>query len=280
MTPEEVSHQWLGRYGSPNTRSAYESDLKLFLDWCDGTEFSPWDTTAGSLAAYRAQRELDGVSAASIARQLSALRGFFAEAQKLGATATNPFERRRAATPVVSSTGALTVDDLDGLRRSAIEDPRSDVLVHLLADEGLRLSEVLGIDHEHVSGPATAMHVQLDSRSSGHLVALTDASARAVRRLQRGRSKSGPLLTAHRSTAGGPQRLTRFGADLLIKQAARAAEIAQTVSANVLRRTHAAIAHRAGDDIDAIGKRMGQRDVRTTRRYIPPAHSLNHPERS
>jgi len=280
MTPEEVGQRWLARYSSTNTRSAYESDLRLFLGWCDGTALSPWDVTANSFAVYRAQREVDGVSAASIARQLAAVRGFFTEAHKLGVTPGNPFELRPSIAPAVSPTETLSADALDRLFHAAVEDPRAAVLVHLLAGDGLRLAEVLGIDHEDLSGSAETMRLRVDSRSSGHRISLTGASAGAVRRLQRGRSKSGPLLTAHRSTAAGPQRLTRFGADLLIKRAARAADIAHTVSANVLRRTHAALAHGAGDEVDVIRRLMGQRDVRTTRRYITPDDPSTNPERS
>ena len=66
-------------------------------------------------------------------------------------------------------------------------------------------------------------------------------------------------------------RLTRFGADHLIKQAATAARIERPVSANVLRRTHVATAERAGVPIDDIRHTMGHIDVRTTRRYMEPS---------
>jgi integrase len=62
-------------------------------------------------------------------------------------------------------------------------------------------------------------------------------------------------------------RITRFGADQLIKRAGRRVGITD-VSANVLRRTHAAHARSEGDGDEEIRVRMGHRDVRTTRRYL------------
>jgi site-specific recombinase XerD len=79
------------------------------------------------------------------------------------------------------------------------------------------------------------------------------------------------LFIGPRRGRAGSVRLTRFGADHLIKQAATAAGIERPVSANVLRRTHVTTAQRAGVAIDDIQRTMGHTDVRTTRRYMEPA---------
>ena len=78
----------------------------------------------------------------------------------------------------------------------------------------------------------------------------------------------GPLFIGPSRGRAGSTRLTRFGADHLIKQAATAAGIERPVSANVLRRTHVTTAQRAGVPIDDIRHTMGHIDVRTTRRYL------------
>jgi site-specific recombinase XerD len=81
------------------------------------------------------------------------------------------------------------------------------------------------------------------------------------------------LFTGPSRGRAGAVRLTRFGADHLIKQAATSAGIERPVSANVLRRTHVTTAQRAGVPIDDIRHTMGHTDVRTTRRYLQPSET-------
>jgi len=269
MTPEQVSEIWLSRYTSPNTRAAYGSDVRSFLGWCADSASSPWETTAASLSNYRSAREAEGLGPASIERQLSAIRSFFSTAESLGAC-PNPFPTREPPADKASPTNALTPAEVGSLQAAADRDPRASALVHLLLGTGLRLAEVLAIDHEHLSGSANTTRVAVEGRTEGRTFVLGREAARAVRRLRRASVGRGPLFVAKRTNNGSATRLTRFGADLLIKQAADAADIARAVSANVLRRTYVANARRAGHDLEAIRRNMGQRDVRTTRRYLPP----------
>jgi site-specific recombinase XerD len=74
--------------------------------------------------------------------------------------------------------------------------------------------------------------------------------------------------------------LTRFGIDYLVKQAAHAAGIDQTVSGNTLRRRYVMAAHANGTDLDQIRESAGHADRRTTRRYLDPdtpAHDQHAP---
>jgi hypothetical protein len=89
-----------------------------------------------------------------------------------------------------------------------------------------------------------------------------------VRRLA-GRRRGEPLFVSARPStpAAGAHRLTRFGADHLLKRLP-VAEGARPVTANELRRFHIDAAHRAGVDLDEIGERAGLDDVRSVRRYL------------
>jgi integrase len=97
---------------------------------------------------------------------------------------------------------------------------------------------------------------------------LDRAGSRSIGELEQTTRGPGPLFTGPSRGRAGAVRLTRFGADRLIKQAATTAGIERPVSANVLRRTHVTTAQRAGVPIDDIRQTMGHTDVRTTRRYL------------
>jgi integrase/recombinase XerD len=269
LTVEQAADIWLASYGSANTRLAYGSDLRAYLSWFDEAA-EALDATAGDLTKYRIEREASGVAPATVSRQFAALRAFYATAQRLGVCAANPFGERHHVAPTVSPTETLTTDEIERLQRASSIDPRTAVLVQLLLGEGMRLAEVLALDHGDVSGGSGAKKLAVRRQGRSVTIPLTRESFRFIARLQRTTDGPGPLLTGPARRSGGRPRLTRFGADLLLKRAARSAGIARTVSANVLRRTHVTVAQRAGVHIDEIRDRIGHRDVRTTRRYMDP----------
>ena len=61
-------------------------------------------------------------------------------------------------------------------------------------------------------------------------------------------------------------RLTRFGADHLIRQL-RTDEATEQVTANALRRFHITARRHGGADLDDVRDRAGLADVRSVRRY-------------
>ena len=146
-------------------------------------------------------------------------------------------------------------------------DQRTALLIRLLLIEGFGLSEILAMDHEQIVGSRRAMSAQVVRHGRPQSIALDVDTCAAIAALQRSAGKTGPLFAAAQP-AGGGQRITRFGADYLIKQAALAAGLDTNVSSNVLRRSHAAAAQRRGVHILDTRDRMGHRDVRTTHRHL------------
>jgi integrase/recombinase XerD len=182
----------------------------------------------------------------------------------------NPFGTRVHPVTATSVTGTLSAEDVVRLQAAAADDPRTEVLVQLLLGEGMRLAEVLALDHADVSGPRNAKRLRIRRRGESVSVALDRAVSRSIGALERTTCDPGPLFIGPSRGRAGSTRLTRFGADHLLKQAAKAAGIEQPVSANVLRRTHVTHAEQDGVPIDDIRRSMGHLDVRTTRRYLTP----------
>ena len=271
---EQAAAVWLARYSSPNTRAAYSADLRAFLAWCG---LRLMDVTPGELSEYRAERVSGGASRATIDRQFSALRAFYGAACELGLCRDNPFGQGRQGVVTTSDTATLTVAEVTLLRNASASDPRTDVLVQLMLGEGFRLAEVLALDHADVTGPRHAKRLRVVRHGEITNIELDRSASHSMGELERSSPKPGPLLTGRSHGRPGPIRLTRFGADHLLKQAAAAAGIRRTVSANVLRRTHVTTAQRAGVPIEEIRRSMGHRDVRTTRRYLAPTNTQTQP---
>ncbi len=146
-------------------------------------------------------------------------------------------------------------------------DPRTALLVRLLVLEGFGLGEILALDHEQIVGSRGSRNAELLRHGRPQSIELHVDTCAALGVLQRTAGTVGPLLVAAQP-AGAGQRITRFGADYLIKQAAALAGLNGNVSANVLRRSHAAAAQRQGVHPLDTRDRMGHRDVRTTHRHL------------
>jgi site-specific recombinase XerD len=174
--------------------------------------------------------------------------------------------------PIVP-TESLTDEQIARLLAAA-SDRRTALLIRLLLLEGFGLGEILALDHEQIGGSRRSMNAQLLRHGRPQWLVLHVDTCAAITALQRSAGTTGPLLAAAQP-AGAGQRITRFGADYLIKQAAIAAGLDNSVSANVLRRSHAEAAQRHGVHILDTRDRMGHSDVRTTHRHLGDGPSIN-----
>lgn len=262
---EELVTSFTGRQHSANTASAYRTDLSRFARWCVGQQLSPLEVDAADVDRYRAACELEGLSAATVSRRLASLSSFFAFAVQDGRLAASPVARTERPATEPSGTVPLTAAQTTALVAAGHRlGPKTALLVDLLLLDGLKLGEVLAADAADVAEDDATLTV---NRRRGPVeLDLQDGTALAVAAYLEGR-RSGPLLLGA-NPAREPARLTRFGADYLLKRAAEEAGIAQPVSANVLRRSYVGNARRNGDSVEEIRNHLGHQDTRTTRRHL------------
>lgn len=259
---------WLDSYRSEHTRAAYGADLAAFRAWCAGEGRLPLQASMHDVARYFAACEATGVSGSTLARRMSSLDSFFRFACDSAATRENPAAAvDRPPLAVGSPTARLGGAEAAALLRASDRlGPKPAALVRLLMLDGLKLGEVLAADAADYDRGGGELLVT--RRGRGAPVALQPPTARRLDRYL-GRRRRGPLLTS--DTPGRElARLTRFGADYILKRVGSAARLPTTVSANALRRRYVAAAASAGTPVDEIRDRLGRRDSRTVARYLDP----------
>ncbi len=281
-----VIDRWLASLGSANTRAAYRLDIATYLRWCDGRGAGPLpgDTadTLHLVEEFRVDPQL-AAGAAAVARRVAALRAFlrFAAPTVDARSDAIPADRRTGPEPSVATgtrtrstaTSSPTVP-LDAHERThlldtlAAQPSAAQVLVAMLLLDGLKLDEVLRLDAAGLHGRPPAVHVVVP-RVDPHRVALHPTTAAVVTRHLAGR-RDGPLLTSASRREPPGSRLTRHGADYLVRRAGVGAGLSAPLTSNVLRRTYAAHAHAEGRSLRDIALRMGHDDPRSTRRYLSP----------
>ena len=276
---QQVIDRWLATLASPHTRSAYRTDVGVYLRWCAAERRLPLAPESDTLDAFR-DHGLRSVGPATVARRSSAVNALlrYADADAdADAGPDAPHDEPSASRPprggagstgsIGSTTVGLVADQRDALLATTTGTTR--LLVALLLLDGLKLDEVLRLDVADVVGRPPAVRLALD-RPGAPTVRLHPVTGAAAAAHVRGRPDADPLLVSASRTEPAGSRLSRFGADYLLRQAGRRAGFDAPLTSNVLRRTHAEHARANGDSGDQIARRMGHDDLRSTRRYLSP----------
>lgn len=263
---------WVISYTSENTQQAYLNDLKTFCTFLDHTHLDLLQVTRTHLDIFTRLQEKTTGSNASVARRLAAISAFYRFLlldEVIEKSPTN-YIRRPPVDPDFTATEALTQREAIRLLDAATDHSlRAQTLVDLLLSTGLRISEALNIRESDISegrllitrkgGKKSAVY--LPEHTLRNLRELTQTTGREVENLE---NKGGSALVFVTRT-GKPWQ--RSNVDGLLRKIALKTGIKKTVSAHVLRHTHATLALEMGVALHHLQDSLGHKDPRTTRRY-------------
>ena len=268
----ELIGSWIISYTSKNTQQAYLNDLKIFCTFLDEAHVDLLQVRRTHLDIFSRVHEQYTDSNASIARRLAAISAFYRFLLLDEVIEKSPAEyiRRPSIDPDFTATQALTQREALRLLDAATEHSlRAQTLVDLLLSTGLRISEALNIREADISEGrllmtrkgSTKAAVYLPEHTLENLRELTATTGREVQ--TREDNRRSPLVFLTRT--GRPWQ--RSNVDGLLRKLAVKAGIRKTVSAHVLRHTHATLALEMGVPLHHLQDSLGHKDPRTTRRY-------------
>ena len=261
---------WLAGHASANTRSAYRTDLAMFGRWCAQHHSVPLAADTATLAAFGLARQAAGDSDATMRGRWSSLSSFFQYAVHTGNAASNPVDgvdRPVELSGNPSRTTLLSADAVDAcLAMAALLDPRLEALVAMLVRDGIKLGEALAIDVDDISGRPPRTSVTIRRNGKTRRVTLDESTARALRRCAGRRTDQPLFISDHRARTRTPQRLSRFGADHLLRQLRYDND--ERVTANELRRFYITSQHQSGAALDDLRDDAGLSDTRGITRFV------------
>lgn len=265
-----------------NTRLAYGRDLKNFETYLSksGTNF----TQAGEndIVTYLSNCEAEGLSRATRARRLSAIKQIYRFAFEEGWRETNPTLRLKGPAKVKKLPTTLSEHDVERLLstaaqhgRTPAEKARNACLMELLYATGLRVSELVSLPVAAVRGDPRMLLVKgkggkermvpLSSPARNALTHWLEIRDSAEDKAQKtGKVKSRYLFPSS-STAGHLTRQLFHG--LLKKIAIDAGINPANLSPHTLRHAFATHLLANGADLRAIQVLLGHSDVSTTEIY-------------
>lgn len=159
MTLQRAVDQFLeyaatARRLSPHTLAAYRRDLTAFVEFAEAQKIADSaQCDGGHIRHFVSQRRHRGASAATISRQLSALRSFFQYQLRQGQIKANPAQGISAPKRGRRLPGTLDVDQLKHALEFAGDsaiDARDRAIMELFYSSGLRLAELASLDRYSV----------------------------------------------------------------------------------------------------------------------------------
>ncbi len=257
---------------SRNTLAAYRHDLDDFLGHLRARRLDVARAGRDDVVAWVEHLRARGLAPSSVARRLSALRGFYRHLVREEQVRRDPTEHVEAPRPrrplpraLSRAAAAALVEAPDIATPSGLRDR---AILELLYASGMRASECLGLRVEDVNLTA-AYAVCTGKGGKQRLVPvgrealgwvrryLADARPRATRRRDCGRLFVNPR--------GGP--LSRQSLWTLVRRAARTAGLGPRVSPHVLRHSFASHLLEGGADLRAVQAMLGHADISTTQIY-------------
>jgi integrase/recombinase XerD len=251
------------------TVDGYRRDLRHFARW----HRQPIGTAgAEDLERYLAELRAAGLSGATLARRLAALRSFYRHQVLLGSRTDNPAVSVASPRRIRRLPRTLSPGEAERLIAAAAgTDPRAlrdAALVELLYGSGLRVSEAVGLER----GAVDLEQRLVRCHGKGGKERVVPMGRQAVETMRRYLARGRPYLDRrHRpelflNAKGGP--LTRAGAFLILRRlAARAGLEPERVHPHLLRHSFATHLLEGGADLRSVQEMLGHADLATTELY-------------
>ncbi len=288
----------LNRNVSPNTIRAYDTDVTQFLEFVasqDGvkpSQVAPNRMDGSTIRDFLGDLHRRGLSRASTARRLSALRTFAKYLVREGVLADDPTQLVGAPKREQPLPAHLGHEDMDAMLRgpdtSTIAGRRDRAILELFYASGLRLSELTGADLEDINLSSRMIRVR-GKGSKERLLPFNTATADALRAMladapieapgaprtiKKAASKRPGAVTPKPRAARTPlflnlrgRRLTTRSVDRIVRKYVPQTAAATGISPHALRHTFATHLLQAGADLRAIQELLGHAQLTTTQRY-------------
>ncbi len=273
---EYLDYLAVERNASANTVAAYRRDLAAYLAFlADEGVDAPDAVERRHVEAFVADRWARGFADASVARALSAVKGFHAFMAREGISRAHPTAAVRLPRTSEHLPDYLTVDQARRLLEQPFPDTpagaRDRAMLEMLYGCGLRVSELTGLDVGSLHLDDEFLRV-VGKGSKERLVPIMGTSLEALRAYLDGPRAA---LAAHaRSLDPSPavflnkngRRISRQAVHAVCERCGRAAGI-EGLHPHTLRHSFATHLLAGGADLRVLQELLGHADIATTQIY-------------
>ncbi|MET0151998.1 MAG: tyrosine recombinase XerC [Candidatus Binatia bacterium] len=267
-----LHHLRAERHASPHTLRSYRGDLEELCEFLGADRkrrrFAIGRVSTEDLRSYAAAK-LRAARRATVARKVSAIRGFFAFLAQARRIRRDPAAGLVAPKIEKRLPVFLPIDDterlLNGLSGGDAWADRDRAILETLYATGLRVSELVGLDWEHVDVENECVRAFGKGRKE-RIVPIGEIALDALRSYRRMLGEAGIDADAVFVNRRG-RRLTTRSVARFVKRYAQRSGTPVAASPHALRHSFATHLLNQGADLRAIQELLGHSSLSTTQRY-------------
>jgi integrase/recombinase XerD len=280
---------WMEKGLSENSLESYRRDLIIFESWLSSRKTTLLKASKADISEFFGLRAEQGISARSVARLLSCLRGFYQHAERESWVAINPTLDIESPKLGRKLPGALSEEEVESLLDAPDMETavgmRDKAMLELLYACGLRVSELIGLKTSDVNLMQGVVRV-FGKGGKERLVPIGENAQDLLQEYYKTARKE--LLKEQVSDVCFPstraKQMTRQTFWHRIKRYGIEAGISANLSPHTLRHAFATHLLNHGADLRVVQLLLGHSDLSTTQIYTHVAtqrlqelHASHHP---
>lgn len=251
------------------TLVAYGKDIKQLLEYASKQGVSTVDEVIlDHLEGFMGKLLDEGYTPKSVSRKTNSTKTFFKFLKTEGVIAEDPAELLKHPKVEVKPPRILSKLEYRALRDAVRDDVRSAAIVEVLLQTGVSISELAGIEIEHLTLDGESPNLYIPKRNSkeARTVPLNKAVIEAIKRyLNEERPKDKESAHLFITKTGNPLlvRNIRSTLDRYFRHAG-----VEKAKVNDLRHTFAAHHIKQGTSLVYVSRVLGHKRISTTERYL------------
>lgn len=252
---------------TPSTQQFYRAKLRIFLRWCNGNEVETLaDLSAHKLRQFLVDQQRRGVSGQYQHNLARAVRAFLNYCVRDELIATSPFSKVQMPRLEKKILTSLSMEEVRAVLRCC-PTPRDKAICLCLLDSGVRASELIALNVEHVDLKTGVVMVHCGKGQKGRTTYIGATTRKQLHRYFLSRRElvsQEPLFTS----AMTGERLTLSGLVQLMERLRQRSGV-DTCTCHAFRRSFALNCLRNGMNIYVLARLMGHADITILRQYLP-----------
>ena len=255
---------------SPATLDSYQRDLNQFIEFINAVNVHDCcDVDNLHVRNYAGSRRRRGVSARSLHRSLSAVRGFYTYLQREQLIENNPVADVSGPSIEKKLPNLLDVDEINRLLNEGPQNPlklRDYAMMELMYSSGLRLAEMVNLNLDAIDLKQAQVQVLGKGNKTRYLPIGTNACKALNRWLEaRPNIAEQDELAVFVNNRG--KRLSPRAVQQRMAQIGREQGLDKHVHPHMLRHSFASHLLESSGDLRAVQEMLGHADISTTQIY-------------
>ncbi len=256
---------------SNNTVASYKRDLLKLCSYFDDIGCAkPADVSSTDLNSYVISLEHNGMSSATISRNIASIKSFFIFLLKNGVISEDCSDQLKPPKIEKKAPEVLTVDEVNLLleqpSKSTPKEIRDKAMLELLYATGMRVSELVSLKIEDVNLSMGFIHCR--DLNKERVIPIENAAKVALENFIKNSRESMCESSDYLFTNLKGMPMTRQGFWKLIKSYARRAGINKDITPHMIRHSFASHLVTNGADLKAVQEMLGHSDISTTQIYL------------